>query len=153
CLLVNSFGLSLVAPASAGDFLVWLQVLVASEEVLDFILDVLLNVGDILVALGTWVIDDAQQLIVSASFIGHLEDAEDAGFNDNTWEDGLWQQHQCIQRVANFAQGVVNQAIRCWVSHWRKQVTIQVDLASFMIDLVFITRTMWDFNGYFNAHD
>src|SRR5699024_9542121 len=96
CFLVNSFGLSLVAPASAGDFLVWLQVLVASEEVLDFILDVLLNVGDVLVALGTWVIDDAQQLIVSASFIGHLEDAEDAGFNDHTWEDGLWQPHQCI---------------------------------------------------------
>ena len=71
--LVDFFCFSLVAPAGTGYFLVWLEVLVAGEEVLDFILDVLLNIADVLVALGTWVVDNAQQLVVSASFIGHLE--------------------------------------------------------------------------------
>ena len=52
--------LGLVAPAGAGYFLVRLQVLLVDEEVLDFVLDVLLHIVDVLVALPARVIDDGE---------------------------------------------------------------------------------------------
>ena len=114
--------------------------------------------GDVLLISGFYAgerpeIHDAEQLVVAASFVGHLEYAEDASLNNDAWEYWLRKQDQCVQWVAVFAQGVVNEAIVCWVSHWGKQVTVQVDLAGLVVDLVLITRTLWDFNGYFNAHD
>ena len=43
------------------------------EEVLDFVLDEVGHVVDVLEVLVADVVDDAQQFVVAAGFVGHLE--------------------------------------------------------------------------------
>ena len=122
------------------------------EEVLDFVLDVLLHIVDVLVALPARVIDDGEQLVIAAGLVGHLEDADDAGLNDYAREDRLRQDDQGVERVAVLAQGVVDEAVVSRVSHRGEQVTVEVDLAGLVVNLVLVAGALRDFNGYFNAH-
>lgn len=149
---VDALSFSLVCPTRAGHFLVWLEVLVVDKEVLDFVLEVLWNVVDVLKVLPADVVDYAQQLVVAASLIGHLEYAERTGVHDHTREDWLRQDHECVEWVAILTEGVVDEAVVEWVSHWGEQVAVQVDLAGFVVNLVLVAGTLWDFDGDFQAH-
>lgn len=151
-LFEDLLGLSLVAPARAGDFLVWLQILVTSEEVLDLVLLEVGNIGDVLQVVPANVVDDAEQLVVAASLIGHLKDAERTSLHNDTWENWLWQDHECVEWVAIFTEGVVDEAVVQRVCHWGEQVAVQVDLAGLVVNFVLVAGTLWDLDGYFNAH-
>ena len=146
------FGFCLVAPAGAGDFLVGLEVLVVDEEVLDFVLDKVGHVVDVLEVLVADVVDDAQQFVVAACFVGHLEHTQRAGLDDHTGEHGFGQDDQCVEGVAVFAEGVVDEAVVERVGHGGEQVAVEVDLAGFVVYFVLVAGAFGDFDGYFDAH-
>lgn len=135
---MDLFSLSLVAPAGTVNVLALFQVLVVDEEVLDLILEEIGHVGDVLDVVVAWVVENGEQLVVAAGFVGHLENTDDSGLNHNCWKNGLGEDDQCIQWVAVFAEGVVDVAVVQWVCHWSEQVAVEVDLSGLVVDFVLV---------------
>ena len=122
------------------------------EEVLDLVALELGNILNILQVCPAGIVNDAQELVVAAGLISHLEHAKHAGGHDHAGQHRLGQNHEGVQRIAVFAEGAVNEPIVERIGHGGKQVAVQVNLAGFVIYLVFIAGTFGDFDGYFNAH-
>ena len=105
---------------------------------LHLVLNVILDVVDVLVPLVADIIDDAEQFVVAACFVGHLKHTDRAGLNDHAGEYRLRKNDQRIERIAILTERVVNKAVVGGVSHGGEEVPVQVDLARFVIDFVLV---------------
>ena len=131
------FGGGAVAPALGLDPLARLQVLVTGEEVLDLLDQEFADVADFLDVVEARVGRDAEYLRVPAAVVGHVEDADRAGLNDDAGvQVEVLQEHQRVQRIAVLAQGVLEVPVVRGVLHGGEEDAVQADAAGLVVDFV-----------------
>ena len=137
----------------ALDALAGFEVLVDLEEVLDFKAVELRDVVDLgaprcaLVGCG-----DTQDLVVAALLVAHAEHAECAAADHAAGEGGFFEEHQCVQGVAVFAQGVVDEPIVVRVAGRGEEHAVETNASGFMINLVFVPIPLGNLDGDIKLH-
>ena len=138
----------------ALDGLAGLEVLVGLEEVLDLEaveLADLVELGD--VGLSRVARRDAQDLVVAAGLVAHVEHADRASAHDAAGEGGLLQQHQGVEGVAVLAEAVLDVAVVGRVAGGGEQETVQTDASGLVVDLVLVAMSLGDLDGDVELHD
>ncbi len=137
----------------AFDGLAGLEVLVGLEEVLDLEAVELADVLELLdVRLARVARGDAEDLVVAAGLVAHVEHADRAGAHEATGERGLVEEDQGVQRVAVLAEGVLDVAVVRRVGHRREQHPVEADAAGLVVHLVLVALTLGDLDGDVELH-
>ena len=140
-------------PLRALDRLAGLQVLVDLKEVLDLQPVKLGHVVDVLqVRLPRVARGDAEDLVVRALLVGHLEHADHPGGHQAAGESRLLKQHQGVKRVAIAAQGLVDEPVVGGVPSRGEQHPVKPDPAGAVINLILVPVAPGDLDDYFNVH-
>ena len=130
-----------------------LQVLVDLEEVLDFKTVEFRDVFDLGTPCCTLVgCGNAQDLIVTALFVAHTEHAQCAAADHAAREGRFFKQNQCIQGVAVFTQGIVDEAVVIGIASRGEEHTIQTDASRFVVDLVLVSVSLRNLDGHVEFH-
>jgi tetratricopeptide (TPR) repeat protein len=146
-------GAGAVRPVRALDGLARLQVLVDLEEVLDLQPVEFGDVVDVLqVLLPRVVRGDAEDLVVRALLVGHLEHPDDPGGHQAAGEGRLLEQHEDVKRVAVAAQSVLDEPVVGRVPRRGEQHAVKPDPAGAVVDLVLVPLTPGDFDDYLDVH-
>ena len=130
-----------------------LEILVVHEEVLYDIQFEGRNVPDVLDVIPAVVAGrNTQHLVVAAVLVDHSEHSHRTRLHQHAGEQRLRQQYKCVQRVAVFTQGVVDEAVVGRVDHRGVQVAIQAHLSRLVVHLVFVSLTLGDLDGDVEFH-
>ena len=89
---------------------------------------------------------------VASGLVAHRVDGDGACLDDDSRRHGLGQQNHRVQRVAVLAEGVIDEPVVDGVAHRGEQVSVQVDLAGLVVDLVLVAGALGDLDGYFDCH-
>ena len=149
---LSSFGS--VAPLLNVDELAGLEVLVALEEVLDLVLGLLRNIGDVLDVLPAWVlVRNSDDLGIRARLVAHVQNADGTQLHANTGEDGVLEQSENVYGVTVEAESVLEVAVVGGVNERREQHAVEVDATCFVVNFVLVAASLGNFNdGVVSGH-
>lgn len=122
------------------------------EEVFNLVAEILRHIIDVLNVVPAYVVEDGDQFVVSTGFIGHVENANDAGGDNASGEDGFGENDEGVQRVSVFAECVVNVAVVGRVGHGGEEVAVEADTSGFVVNFVLVAGTLGDLDGNVKAH-
>src|SRR5690606_27173588 len=140
-------------PGGALHALARLQVLVDLEEVLDLQPVELGQVVDVpQVLLARVVRGHADDLVVAALLVAHPEHPDGAGGDQAPREGRLLDQHQSVQRVTVFTQGVLDEPVVSGVLGGGEQRPVETDPARLVVHLVLVAVPLGDLDGDVEVH-
>ena len=117
------------------------------EEVLDLLAGVLGNVSDILnVRPARILVLHRDDLVVAAGLVAHLEHADGAHLDANAREHRVVEQHEHVERIAVFAEGLFEEAVVGGVDEARVEHAVEVDTTSLVVDLVLVAAALGNLN-------
>jgi hypothetical protein len=142
------FGLGGVTPTFDVDKFLGLEVLVASEEVLDLLARLLGNICDVLnVSPARVLMRHDDDLGIGASFVAHVENAHGANLHANAGKDGVFEKNQGVYGVAVKAQSVLEVPIIGGVSERREEHAVQINATGEVVNFVLVAASFRDFNN------
>lgn len=132
-----------------SDFI--LEGFVGTEEVLDFLEVVRGEVVDGVDVVVAGVADvDSKDFDIGHTAVNHIHTANDAAVDIAAWEGGGGGEDEDIEGVAIGVEGVFDEAVFSGVVDRGVEDAIQLDMAGFAVDFVFIAASHGDFDSGFN---
>ena len=113
---------------------------------LDFSLVVLGNIFDILDVVETHISRNAEHLVVSASLVDHVVQANGAAFHHAAREHGVRDHDERVERIAILAQSAVDVAIVIRVTHGSEQGAVQEHAAGLVVHFVLVLGAARNFH-------
>ena len=107
---------------------------------------VLGNVFDILDVVETYVSRHAQYLVISASLVDHVVQANGAAFHHAAREHGVRDHDERVERIAILAQSAVDVAIVIRVTHGSEQGAVQEHAAGLVVHFVLVLGAARNFH-------
>src|SRR5699024_5603327 len=146
-------GLGAAVPVGARDGLAGLEVLVGLEEVLDLQAPELADVLEVLDAVLAGVAGgDAQDLVVAAGLVAHVEHADRPRPHQATGPGRLVEEHERVQGGLVLTERVLDVAAAARVGHRREEHAVHPDPARLVIDLVLVALALRDLDGDVELH-
>src|SRR5579859_1454023 len=129
------------APAARLRLLRRLEVLIALEEVLDLVAQLVLDVVDVVHALERGVaVRHAEELLVRPFLVRHVEDADRADADPAAGEGRVGNQDERVERVAVLGKRALDEAVVRGIRHRREQAPVEDDSAELFVELVLVAR-------------
>src|SRR5690606_36845975 len=136
-------------PGGALDRLAGLEVFVHLEEVLDLHP---LELGDVVeiadVLLPHVSCGKAHDLVVTAGLVTHPEHPDRTAADETTGKRRLLDQHQGVERIAVFTEGVLDKSVVGRVSGRGEQPSVKLDAPGLVVEFVLVLAT----GGYLDRH-
>ena len=140
CLDHDHLGLGAVAETAGLDLLL-LEVLVDLEEVLDLVAELGRDVVHVVNAHPGGVAErHAEDLLVRALRVGHVEHADDARADPAAGERRLADEAERVQRVAVLAERALDEPVVGGVAHRGEQAPVEDDVPGLRVELVLVPR-------------
>src|SRR5665213_807481 len=94
----------------------------------------------------------AQDLVVATLLIRHPEHTDRATFDEAAWKGRLVDEHECVERVAVVAEGVVYEAVVGRIASRREQHAVESNPPGLVIELVLVAMTLGDLDCDVELH-
>src|SRR5256714_1109205 len=141
----DRLGLIAVPPAARLGLLRRLEVLVALEEVLDLVAQLVRDVVDVDHALEGGVAErDAQELLVRPLLVLHVEDADRAHADPAARKRRVGDEHERVEWVAVLRERPLDEAVVGGIGHRGEQPPVEHDAAELLVPFVLVARARRD---------
>jgi len=129
------------------DELAGLAVLVAREEVVQFVARVLRNIRDVLdVRPARVLVGHAHDLRVAARLVAHVENADGSHLDSDARVDRVFEQNECVDGVTVESESVLEMAVVDGVAEWCEEHAIGVDASRFVVNFVLVPASARNLN-------
>src|SRR5439155_4147814 len=122
-----------------------LEILVALEEMLDLVAQFVLDVVDVGHPLELGSSErHAEELLVGAFLVGHVEDADRADADPAAGERRVGDEHERVERVAVLGERALDVAVVRGVRHRGEEAPVEHDAPELLVPLVLVARARRD---------